>query len=51
MSLRFVFASSGAGKSYHLYNEIIKRAGENPRQAFLVIVPDRFYNAKCERRR
>lgn len=42
MSLRFVFGSSGAGKSYHLYNEIIKRAGENPGQAFLVIVPDQF---------
>lgn len=42
MSLRFYFGSSGAGKSYQLYNEIIRRAGENPRQAFLVIVPDQF---------
>ncbi len=42
MSLRFYFGSSGAGKSYQLYNEIIRRAGENPKQAFLVIVPDQF---------
>ncbi len=42
MSLRFFFGSSGAGKSYQLYNEIIRRAGENPKQAFLVIVPDQF---------
>lgn len=42
MSLRFYFGSSGAGKSYELHKEIIRRAGENPRQAFLVIVPDQF---------
>ena len=42
MSLRFYFGSSGAGKSYQLHKEIIRRAGENPRQAFLVIVPDQF---------
>ncbi len=42
MSLRFYFGSSGAGKSYQLHKEIIRRAGENPQQAFLVIVPDQF---------
>lgn len=42
MSLRFYFGSSGAGKSYQLHKEIIRRAGENPKQAFLVIVPDQF---------
>ncbi len=42
MSLRFVFGPSGAGKSRRLYQEVIARAKENPRQNFLVIVPDQF---------
>ncbi len=42
MSLQFYFGSSGAGKSRQLYEEITRRAGENPRQNFLIIVPDQF---------
>ncbi len=42
MSLQFYFGPSGAGKSRQLYEEILKRAGENPRQNFLIIVPDQF---------
>lgn len=42
MSLRFYFGPSGAGKSRLLYEEIITRAMENPRQNFLILVPDQF---------
>ncbi len=42
MSLKFVFGPSGAGKSRQLYEEIICRAGEDPRKNFLIIVPDQF---------
>ena len=42
MSLRFYFGASGAGKSRQLYEEIISRSMENPKQNFLVIVPDQF---------
>lgn len=42
MSLKFIFGPSGAGKSRLLYEEIIDRAGRNPKQNFLVIVPDQF---------
>lgn len=42
MSLRFYFGPSGSGKSRQLYDEILRRAQENPRQNFLMIVPDQF---------
>lgn len=42
MSLRFYFGPSGAGKSRQVYEEIIARSMENPRQNFLIIVPDQF---------
>ena len=42
MSLQFYFGPSGAGKSRMLYEEITKRAKENPGQNFLIIVPDQF---------
>ena len=42
MSLRFVFGSSGAGKSTRLYTEILKRAEAEPKRNFLIIVPDQF---------
>lgn len=42
MSLRFYFGPSGAGKSRQLYEEIIRRSGQHPRQNFLIIVPDQF---------
>lgn len=42
MSLRFYFGPSGAGKSRKLYEEMINRSKENPKQNFLIIVPDQF---------
>ena len=42
MSLRFFFGPSGAGKSHQIYKEIIARSVENPRQNYLIIVPDQF---------
>lgn len=42
MSLRFYFGPSGAGKSRQLYEEMILRSMENPKQNFLIIVPDQF---------
>lgn len=42
MSLKFIFGPSGAGKSRQLYEEVIRRAGENTKQNFLIIVPDQF---------
>lgn len=42
MSLRFYFGSSGSGKSWELYEEIIKRSQENPELEFLILVPDQF---------
>lgn len=42
MSLQFYFGPSGAGKSRTIYEEITRRAGENPNQNFLIIVPDQF---------
>lgn len=42
MSLRFYFGPSDAGTGRKLYEEIIRRSLENPRQNFLVLVPDQF---------
>ncbi|MBO5335884.1 MAG: helicase-exonuclease AddAB subunit AddB [Lachnospiraceae bacterium] len=42
MSLQFYFGPSGAGKSRQLYEEVIKRAQQNHKQNFLIVVPDQF---------
>lgn len=42
MSLRFYFGPSDTRKSEKLYQDIIARAMENPKQNYLVIVPDQF---------
>ena len=42
MSLQFIFGSSGAGKSYALYQDVIRESKEKPDQKFLVIVPEQF---------
>ncbi len=42
MSLRFYFGPSGSGKSRQLYQEIIRRADQEPDRNFLIIVPDQF---------
>ncbi|MCC6094682.1 MAG: helicase-exonuclease AddAB subunit AddB, partial [Eubacterium sp.] len=42
MSLAFIAGSSGAGKSYQIYREIIEESMREPEQQFLVIVPEQF---------
>ena len=42
MSLQFVFGNSGAGKSYALYQQVIRESKEQPEQKFLVLVPEQF---------
>ena len=42
MSLQFIFGNSGAGKSYHMYREIIDNSIKNPNKNYLVIVPEQF---------
>ncbi len=42
MSLQFIFGNSGSGKSYFLYQKIIKESMESPDTNFLVIVPEQF---------
>lgn len=42
MALQFVLGNSGAGKSYQLYQKILKEAEEHPEKKYLVIVPEQF---------
>jgi ATP-dependent helicase/nuclease subunit B len=42
MSLQFIFGNSGAGKSYYLYQYIVKEAKAHPKERFLVLVPEQF---------
>ncbi|MEG1848770.1 MAG: helicase-exonuclease AddAB subunit AddB [Lachnospiraceae bacterium] len=42
MGLRFYIGASGAGKSYRLYEDVIKWSMEDPMTNYLVIVPDQF---------
>lgn len=42
MALQFIFGGSGSGKSYDLYQTIIKKAGENPALNYMVLVPEQF---------
>ena len=42
MSLEFIAGSSGSGKSYQIYREIIRESMEDPERQFLVIVPEQF---------
>ena len=42
MSLQFILGNSGSGKSSYLYKQILKEAQENPKQNYLVIVPEQF---------
>ncbi|MDO4621905.1 MAG: helicase-exonuclease AddAB subunit AddB [Eubacteriales bacterium] len=42
MSLRFAAGSSGAGKSYKIYKELIEESRKYPEKQYLVIVPDQF---------
>ncbi len=42
MALQFIFGGSGSGKSYYLYNRIIKESGEHPERNYMVLVPEQF---------
>ncbi len=42
MALHYIFGASGAGKSYLLYRTILREAHRNPREKYLVIVPEQF---------
>lgn len=42
MSLQLILGSSGAGKSYQLYKEVISKSMDNPDTNYLVIVPEQF---------
>lgn len=42
MPLQLILASSGAGKSYRLYHEIIKKSIENKDTNYIAIVPEQF---------
>ena len=42
MSLHFVFGASGAGKSYYIYQKIIRESIQNPKKQYLVLVPEQF---------
>lgn len=42
MSLQFILGSSGSGKSYRLYEEVIRESMEHPSENFIVIVPEQF---------
>lgn len=40
MGLQFVIGQSGSGKSHYLYEEIIQKSIENPKENFIFIVPE-----------
>jgi len=42
MSLQLYLGSSGSGKSYQLYHEIIEESRKNPDINYLIIVPEQF---------
>lgn len=42
MSLQFVIGNSGAGKSYMVYQNVIREAAVHPEKMYYVIVPEQF---------
>ena len=42
MALQLILGNSGAGKSYYLFEKIIKESMEHPDLQYLVIVPEQF---------
>ena len=42
MSLKIITGRSGAGKSTRVYGWVAEEAKKNPKQNYLVIVPDQF---------
>mgnify|MGYP000491365098 CR=1 FL=1 len=48
MSLKFVFGPSGSGKSYQLYDYVIRESVKFPDRQYIVLVPEQFYDADAE---
>lgn len=42
MALQMILGKAGSGKSTYLYDKIIKEAAENPKQTYLILVPEQF---------
>lgn len=42
MSLQFIIGGSGSGKTYALYQDIIRQSIENPALHYIIIVPEQF---------
>lgn len=42
MSLHFVLGASGSGKSFQLYQWVIKQAVEHPDRQYMILVPDQY---------
>ena len=42
MSLQFIFGNSGAGKSHHLYKEVVAESLAHPDTNYIVLVPEQF---------
>ncbi|MDD6572618.1 MAG: PD-(D/E)XK nuclease family protein [Thermoflexaceae bacterium] len=42
MALQMILGASGSGKSYRLYEDVIRESVENPQNNYIVIVPEQF---------
>lgn len=42
MALQFVYGNSGSGKSYEIYKRVIEQSIRNPKEQYLIIVPEQF---------
>lgn len=42
MALQFILGSSGSGKSTYLYQKIVEESIKNPKQNYLILVPEQF---------
>ena len=42
MALQFVLGSSGVGKSYTVYKQMIEEAVQNPKDNYILLVPEQF---------
>ena len=49
MSLKFVFGPSGSGKSYQLYDYVIRESVKFPDRQYIVLVPEQFYDGQRRR--
>ena len=42
MALQFILGGSGSGKSTYLYQKVVEESMKNPRQNYLILVPEQF---------